>query len=74
VWSQDLPEIRIDRSEVDEAFFIALEDLVDQKKYAEREVDTSTGKITVPGFEINGCFIWGATAMLLAELADICQG
>ena len=74
VWSQDLPEIRIDRSEVDEAFFIALEDLVDQKKYAEREVDTSTGKITVFGFEINGCFIWGATAMLLAELADICQG
>jgi 8-oxo-dGTP pyrophosphatase MutT (NUDIX family) len=70
-WSQDLPEIRIDPSEVDEAFFIALEDLVDEEKCVEREVDTLTGKIAVPGFEINGCFIWGATAMLLSELGDI---
>jgi 8-oxo-dGTP pyrophosphatase MutT (NUDIX family) len=70
-WSQVVPEIRIDPSEVDEAFFITLEDLVDQNKCIKREVDTSTGRITVPGFEINGCFIWGATAMLLSELGDI---
>ena len=28
------------------------------------------GTIEVPGFQVNGHFVWGATAMMLSELKD----
>ena len=70
-WLNELPEIVIDSSEVDEVIFIPLVDLADSVNMCEKEMETRTGRIKVPGYEINGCFIWGATAMMLAELVDI---
>jgi 8-oxo-dGTP pyrophosphatase MutT (NUDIX family) len=73
-WLNAKPEIRIDSAEVDEVIFIPLERLTDQDSRCDREIETSTGRISVPGFEINGHFIWGATAMMLAELVDVLKG
>jgi 8-oxo-dGTP pyrophosphatase MutT (NUDIX family) len=73
-WLNTKPEIRIDSAEVDEVIFIPLERLTDQDNRCDREIETSTGRISVPGFEINGHFVWGATAMMLAELVDVLKG
>jgi len=71
-WMQQMPELFANSSEVDEIIFISLDDLVNQSNRCDREMETMTGRLSVPGYEINGLFIWGATAMILAELADIC--
>lgn len=70
-WLDKAPDIRIDPSEVDEIIFISFCDIADKANLREREMDTRTGRIMVPGYEIDGCFIWGATAMILAEVDDI---
>ena len=70
-WLNKAPEIAVDSSEVDEVFFISLDDIANQGNRCEREMDTRTGRINVPGYEIDGFFIWGATAMMLAELVDL---
>lgn len=70
-WVAEMPEIKIDSSEVDEVIFVSLADVTDEMNRCDREMETRTGRILVPGYEIDGCFIWGATAMMLAELADI---
>ena len=72
-WLQQMPELVADLAEVDEVICISLEDLANQANRCDREMETMTGKLSVPGYEINGLFIWGATAMILAELADIYQ-
>ena len=72
-WLQQMPELVADLAEVDEVICISMEDLANQANRCDREMETMTGKLSVPGYEINGLFIWGATAMILAELADIYQ-
>ena len=66
-----IPEIRMDLREVDEVIYISLEALTDPANLCEREMNTLTGRIEVPGYEIDGNFIWVATAMMLAELIDL---
>ena len=73
-WTHAKPHIKTDPSEVDEVIFVSMAALIDPANHCDRETETSTGRITVPGYEINGNFIWGATAMVLAELADIFEG
>ena len=73
-WLNEFPDTMIDSSEVDEIIFISLGELADSVNRCEREMETRTGRIKVPGYEINGCFIWGATAMMLAELVDVFFG
>ncbi len=70
-WLEESPEVVIDSSEVDEVIFIPLGHFADSANRCEREMDTRTGRIKVPGYEIYDCFIWGATAMMVAELVDI---
>ncbi|HWS00422.1 MAG TPA: CoA pyrophosphatase [Prolixibacteraceae bacterium] len=72
-WLKEKPQLKLDTAEVDEVIFISLDDLVDHGNRCERMMDTRTGRISAPGFEISGSFIWGATAMMLSELIDICQ-
>lgn len=71
-WMEEKPEIRQDAHEVDEVLLISLERLAKQEIRCHRELETRTGILCVPGFEIDGSFIWGATAMILAELIDLC--
>ena len=35
-------------------------------------IETLTGFLNVPGYEVNGIFIWGATAMILSEFLVLC--
>jgi 8-oxo-dGTP pyrophosphatase MutT (NUDIX family) len=73
-WLDEKPDIVIDPSEVDEVILVSLEELSDQKNRCSRELETRTGRLCVPGYEINGSFIWGATAMILSELIDVHLG
>ena len=70
-WMDGKPEIRMDPSEVDEVIFISFCALTDETNLHLREMETRTGPISAPGFAVGECFIWGATAMILAELVDI---
>lgn len=70
-WLDDIPMIVMDKSEVDEVIIVSLDELSDHLNRCFREMETKTGRIRVPGYEINGSFIWGATAMILAELVDL---
>ena len=70
-WMAHIPKIRMDSREVDEVIYISLEALTDPANLCEREKETLTGRIAVPGYEIDGNFIWGATAMMLAELVEL---
>jgi len=73
-WLNKKPEILVDPNEVDEVIFISLEDISNEVHRCNKEMETRTGRIFVPGYEISGCFIWGATAMMLAELSDVFAG
>ena len=57
-WVSQKPEIVIDPSEVDEVIFISLSDVVNEICLCNREAETRTGRISVPGYEIGECFIW----------------
>lgn len=70
-WLDSAPEFRIDPSEVDEMILVSFGDIAVKENRQEKDMDTRTGRIRVPGYEIDGKFIWGATAMILAELDDI---
>jgi len=72
-WLEQMPELVADSAEVDEVIFISLEDLANQANRCDKEMVTMTGVQSVPGYDINGLFIWGATAMILSELADLYQ-
>ena len=70
-WLRHMPDLTADAAEVDEMIFISLEDLANQANRCDREMETMTGIQSVPGYDINGLFIWGATAMILSEVVDI---
>jgi 8-oxo-dGTP pyrophosphatase MutT (NUDIX family) len=66
------PEFEADVSEVDEIIEAELNDILDKGKIKKREIKTSLGlKIDAPYFDIQGKVVWGATAMMLSELADL---
>jgi 8-oxo-dGTP pyrophosphatase MutT (NUDIX family) len=73
-WLSEKPEIHTDPSEVDEVIFISLEDITSEVSRCNREMETRTGLMEVPGYEIGTNFIWGATAMMLSELVDVYNG
>ncbi|MCE1198428.1 MAG: CoA pyrophosphatase [Marinilabiliales bacterium] len=67
------PLLKTDASEVDEVLFVPLEYLYDPNMQINKELETLTGKMPVPGYQVGDHFVWGASAMMLAELADICD-
>lgn len=73
-WLSGKADILIDPSEVDEVILISLDDIISEVHQCSRKIETTSGSLEVPGYDINGNFIWGATAMMLAELADIVSG
>jgi 8-oxo-dGTP pyrophosphatase MutT (NUDIX family) len=70
-WVDREPEIRMDPAEVDEVIFISFSDIADKANLHHKDIETRSGVIRAPGYAIRDCFIWGATAMILAELDDI---
>ena len=63
------PQFNIDTKEVEEILIVNIERLCSENLWAEFEIKG----IKVPGFELDGNVVWGATAMMLAEIADCCR-
>lgn len=70
-WSETMPDFKIDNQEVDELFVIPVEKFSNHTSTQLREVSTIFGTLEVPGYYIDRLFIWGATAMIIAEFNEI---
>ncbi len=55
--------------EVERIELVSLDDLVDPARRAARPLTIEGRTIDVPYFDVNGLFLWGATAMGLSDLA-----
>lgn len=65
---------QIQESEVEKMIEIPLEFLLDDKAEIKSTQLTATNKILqVPAFHLGDYDVWGATAMILSELKDLCK-
>ncbi|MDD2380586.1 MAG: CoA pyrophosphatase, partial [Mariniphaga sp.] len=70
-WLTGKPTFTIHESEVEK---IILFPLLKYKKAREfTDIETVSGKLTVPCFRFEGEMIWGATSMILSEFYDILE-
>lgn len=65
------PRVRASANEVHEIIETALELIVDEENVHEEEWDIRGHKAIVPFFSMNGYPVWGATAMVLSEFAEL---
>lgn len=66
--SAERPEFVLQSSEVDELIELPLHELLDPKVYGEVSVHTTRGELLVPAYQWREEVIWGATAMIMAEI------
>ena len=69
----DIPEFKIEPMEVQGLLLIGMNDLMsdNNQKQVEKYIKLKDATMQVPCYEINGKVIWGATAMIIAEFAEI---
>lgn len=74
-FTEDLPELTPDEREVEEIISFDLFELAKRKEIPRTSIPINTGFTMkdVPYFDIHGHVVWGATAMILAELRAIIQ-
>lgn len=70
-WMDQKPVFNVDYNEVEELILFPLSDFVENENIRETEMQTLTGVLQVKYFPHEGQIIWGATAMILAELIEI---
>jgi 8-oxo-dGTP pyrophosphatase MutT (NUDIX family) len=70
-WLHKKPEFRINPDEVEKTILFPIKNF--KIPFSEVELDTVSGKLKVPCIKFDGEIIWGATAMILSEFADILQ-
>ena len=70
-WADKRPEFLVDFGEVEELILCPLGDFIANETILETELQTVTGSLLVKYYPFNGQFIWGATAMILAELIEL---
>ncbi len=63
------PKFILDEVEVSEVLTLSLDRLCSVDLWREYEMKG----VFVPGFELEGNVVWGATAMILAEISDCCK-
>ncbi|HPR31121.1 MAG TPA: CoA pyrophosphatase [Prolixibacteraceae bacterium] len=64
----DVP-FSINTREVDELIFLPVSAFLEKRNQIYQPVETTTGRIIVPGYRVKNCWIWGATAMMIAEFS-----
>jgi 8-oxo-dGTP pyrophosphatase MutT (NUDIX family) len=64
-------KFRVNKSEVDQLIVIKLSEFINPDSRITKNINTTTGKMDVPCYFINGHVIWGATSMMIAELEAI---
>jgi 8-oxo-dGTP pyrophosphatase MutT (NUDIX family) len=72
-WISCRPNFTIDQQEVEKLLFLPVLSYLRNRKILQVEVETQTGLLVVPAYELEGEIIWGATAMILAEFFDILE-
>ena len=65
------PDFILQTSEVDELIELPLEELMLPNVYGEVSVHTTRGLLNVPAYQWRDEIIWGATAMIVAEISDL---
>ena len=65
------PQVRPEPGEVIEIIEAPLELIVDEKSIVEEEWEVRGRQAIVPFFNVNGHKVWGATAMVLGEFAEM---
>jgi 8-oxo-dGTP pyrophosphatase MutT (NUDIX family) len=63
------PEFVLDEVEVSKVLFLKLKRLCSKELWSKYKMNG----VEVPGFELDGNVVWGATAMMLAEISDCCR-
>ena len=64
----EMPNFVLSKNEVEKVIIIPLKDLLDDRNKTSQVLDRQEQKIIAPGYKIGENFIWGATAMMIAEL------
>ncbi len=70
-WLNEVPKTTLNYDEVEKIIFFPIGDF--KPPYAEIELETLTGKLSVPCIKFDGEIIWGATAMILSEFYDLAK-
>ncbi len=65
---QDRPTLNVQTSEVYEAFWVPVQDLLDQQNIKTRELIYGNEKLTYPYWDVHRVPLWGATAMITSEI------
>ncbi len=68
-WLNKKPEFKINSNEVEKTILFPIKNF--KAPFNEIELITVSGKLKVPCIKFDGEIIWGATAMILSEFADI---
>jgi len=68
-WLNKKPGFVINKYEVEKMIYFPLKNM--KNSFAEVELETITGTLKVPCFKFEDEIIWGATAMILLEFADV---
>ena len=70
-WTDQKPDFSVNLEEVEELILFPISDFVAKETISETEIQTVTGSINVKYYPFQDEIIWGATAMILAELIEI---
>ena len=66
-----LPDFILSQDEVEKVILVKLRDLFDDRNKTTHSFVRHDHKIIAPGYKIGENFIWGATAMIIAELEQL---
>lgn len=70
-WADSMPEFTKCSSEVEEIILFPIGEFMENEKIAKTELQTMTGKLKIPYYPYKNEIVWGATAMIMAELCEI---
>jgi len=65
------PEFYPDAREVERIYHTDIEDIIRGGDIVNREIRIGNQQVSVPGFEIQDSWVWGATSLILSELSDV---
>lgn len=72
-YTDSMPDFRISKKEVRYLIEVPLKDLTGSNIITEKNLKIKGIAIRAPGYLVNNEFIWGATAMILAEFREILE-
>ena len=68
------PGFRLDAREVAQLLELPVHELLDESRRGEKDIMVRGIRVRAPFFDLLGQTIWGATAMMLSELAELING